>query len=43
MKVGKRTAKPGKQPGRKKPGRRKKASATPTPPQRRPANPKPFW
>jgi len=37
-KPGKPTVKPGKRPGRKK-----KASATPTPPQRRPANPKPFW
>ena len=33
--------KPGK-PG-KTLGRKKKASATPTPPQRRPSNPKPFW
>jgi hypothetical protein len=35
---GKHKGKPGKRLGRKK-----KASATPVPPQRRPANPKPFW
>jgi hypothetical protein len=35
---GKRKEKPGKRPGRKK-----KPSATPAPPQHRPSNPKPFW
>jgi hypothetical protein len=39
MKLGKRKAKTKKSPGRKK-----KASATPSaPPQRRPSKPKPYW